>query len=47
MNMLNDMKIDTGANLEKLLDVVRLVEEKVDAPINSHLAKAKLYECLK
>ena len=47
VNMLNDMKIDTGANLEKLLGVVRLVEEKVDAPINSHLAKAKLYECLK
>lgn len=47
VNMLRDMKIDAGANLEKLIDVVRLVGEKVDAPINSHLAKAKLYESLK
>ena len=47
VNMLRDMKIDTGADLEKLIDVVRVVGEKVDAPINSHLAKAKLYESLK
>ena len=47
VNMLGDMKIATGANLKKLIEVVRLVGEKVDAPINSHLAKAKLYECLK
>ena len=47
VNMLKDMKIDTGIHLEKLLSVVNLVNEKVDAPINSHLAKAKLYESLK
>ena len=47
VNMLQDMKIASGANLEKLIDVVKLVAEKVDAPVNSHLAKAKLYECLK
>lgn len=47
VNMLRDMKIDTGANLEKLVEVTRLVGDKVDAPINSHLAKAKLYESLK
>lgn len=47
VNMLQDMNIATGANLEKLIDVVKLVAGKVDAPVNSHLAKAKLYECLK
>jgi hydroxymethylglutaryl-CoA lyase len=46
VNMLRDMKIDTDVSLEKLIDVVHLVAEKVDAPVNSHLAKAKLYECL-
>lgn len=47
VNMLEDMNVSTGANLDKLVDVVRLVGEKVNAPINSHLAKATLYECLK
>ena len=46
VNMLRDMNIATGVSREKLIDVVALVGEKVDAPINSHLAKAKLYECL-
>lgn len=46
VNMLRDMNIPTGISREKLIDVVSLVAEKVDAPINSHLAKAKLYECL-
>lgn len=46
VNMLRDMNITTGISREKLIDVVSLVAEKVDAPINSHLAKAKLYECL-
>ncbi|MHC1761161.1 MAG: hydroxymethylglutaryl-CoA lyase [Negativicutes bacterium] len=46
VNMLRDMKIETGVSRDKLIDVVSLVAEKVDAPINSHLAKAKLYECL-
>jgi hydroxymethylglutaryl-CoA lyase len=46
VNMLRDMNIGTGVSREKLIDVIRLVAEKVDAPINSHLAKAKLYECL-
>ena len=47
VSMLQDMKIDTGVSLEKLIQVVGLVAEKVDAPVNSHLAKAKLYDCLK
>ncbi len=46
VNMMRDMNIATGVSREKLIDVVDLVGEKVDAPINSHLAKAKLYECL-
>lgn len=46
VNMMRDMNIATGVSREKLIDVVSLVGEKVDAPINSHLAKAKLYECL-
>ena len=46
VNMLRDMNITTGISREKLIDVVSLVAQKVDAPINSHLAKAKLYECL-
>ena len=46
VNMMRDMNIATGVSREKLIDVVALVGEKVDAPINSHLAKAKLYECL-
>ena len=41
-----DMNIGTGISREKLIDVINLVAEKVDAPINSHLAKAKLYDCL-
>jgi hydroxymethylglutaryl-CoA lyase len=45
VNMFNDMGIETGVNLEKLLQVVGMVEEKVDAPLSSHLAKAKLYDC--
>ncbi len=46
VSMLEGMKIETGVSLEKLIQVVSLVAEKVDAPVNSHLAKAKLYECL-
>jgi hydroxymethylglutaryl-CoA lyase len=46
VNMLRDMNISTGVSREKLLDVINLIAEKVDAPVNSHLAKAKLYECL-
>jgi len=46
VNMMKDMQIETGINLEQLLSVVKLVSQKVDAPVNSHMAKAKLYECL-
>ena len=46
VNMMRDMNIATGISREKLIEVISLVSEKVDAPINSHLAKAKLYECL-
>lgn len=46
VNMLHDMKISTGISREKLIDVVGMIAVKVDAPVNSHLAKAKLYKCL-
>lgn len=46
VNMMNDMGIETGVNLEKLLQTVNLVGEKVEAPLSSHMAKAKLYECI-
>lgn len=46
VNMLRDMSITTGASLEKLVEVVQIVGKKVDAPINSHLSKARLYDCL-
>ncbi|MDU4961885.1 MAG: hydroxymethylglutaryl-CoA lyase [Sporomusaceae bacterium] len=43
VNMLAGMGIDTGVDLTKLLQVVEVVGEKVDAPLSSHMAKAKLY----
>ena len=46
VNMLSGMNIATGVQLAKLIDAVRLVEEKVEAPINSHMVKSKLYESL-
>ena len=46
VNMLNDMNINTGISRDKLIAVTQLVAEKVDAPVNSHLSQAKLYECL-
>lgn len=46
VNMLQDMKIATGVSRDKLISVIGLVTEKVDAPVNSHLSRAKLYECL-
>lgn len=46
VNMLNDMNINTGISREQLIAVTKLVAEKVDAPVNSHLSQAKLYECL-
>ena len=47
VNMLNDMGIETGVNLDKLLKTVRMVGEMVDAPLSSHMAMAKLYDCLR
>ena len=46
VNMLAGMNVATGIDLRKLINVVRMVEEKVDAPINSHMAKSKLYDNL-
>lgn len=46
VNMLSGMKLSTGVDLKKLIEAVRLVEEKVDTPVNSHMAKSKLYESL-
>jgi len=45
VNMLDDMGIQTGVNLPKLLDVVKLTGCKVDEILTSHMAKAKIYEC--
>lgn len=47
VNMLNDMGIETGVNLERLLDAVGKVREKVDAPLSSHMAKSRLFDCLR
>lgn len=47
VNMFNDMGIETGVNLDKLLQTVSLVGDKVDAPLSSHMAKAKLYDCIR
>lgn len=47
VNMFNDMGIETGVDLGKLLEAVILTEKKVDAPLSSHMAKAKLYDCLR
>ena len=46
VNMLAGMNVATGIDLRKLINVVRMVEEKVDAPINSHMAKSKHYDNL-
>jgi hydroxymethylglutaryl-CoA lyase len=45
VNMLEGMKIETGVDLAKLLATVKIVEDKVDAALTSHMAKAKIYEC--
>lgn len=47
VNMLNDMGIETGVNLRRFLDAVGKVGEKVDAPLSSHMAKSRLYDCLR
>ncbi len=46
VNLLKDMGVKTGVDLTKLLSVVKLVGEKVDADLSSHMAKAKIYDCL-
>ena len=46
VNTLHNMGIKTGVDLTKLLAVARLVGEKVDAELSSHMAKAKIYDCL-
>jgi len=45
VNMLSDMGIETGVDLNKLLQVVQLVGCKVDETLTSHMAKAKIHEC--
>jgi hydroxymethylglutaryl-CoA lyase len=47
VNMFNDMGIETRVDLERLLATVGLVNKKVDAPLSSHMAKAKLYDCIR
>ena len=47
VNMLSGMNIATGVDLEKLIAVVGLVNQKVDAKTNSHMSQSKLYESLK
>lgn len=46
VNVLHDMGIATKVDLAKLLPVVTLVAEKVDAELSSRMAKAKIYDCL-
>jgi hydroxymethylglutaryl-CoA lyase len=46
VNMLSGMGLSTGIDIAKLITAVRMVEAKIEAPINSHLAKSKLYETL-
>ncbi|KYZ76000.1 hydroxymethylglutaryl-CoA lyase [Anaerosporomusa subterranea] len=45
VSMFNEMGIETGVDMEKLLQVVGVVGNKVDAPLSSHMAKAKIYDC--
>ena len=47
VNMLAGMNIKTGVDLEKLIAVVGLVSEKIDAKTNSHMSQSKLYDSLK
>jgi hydroxymethylglutaryl-CoA lyase len=46
VNMLQGMNIETGVDRTKLLEVVRLVQNKVDAMLTSHMAKAAIYDGL-
>ena len=46
VNLLTGMGIETGIDLNKLLGIVNQVRSKVDAELNSHMVKAKIYECL-
>ncbi|MBP1764937.1 MAG: hydroxymethylglutaryl-CoA lyase [Firmicutes bacterium] len=45
VNMLTDMGITSGVDLNRLLQVVALIKDNVDEPLNSHMAKAKIYDC--
>ena len=47
VNMLDGMNIKTGVDLAKLIAVVGLVSEKIDAKTNSHMSQSKLYDSLK
>ena len=47
VNMLAGMNIKTGVDLAKLIAVVGLVSEKIDAKTNSHMSQSKLYDSLK
>ena len=47
VNMFNDMNVPTGISLQKLLDITALVNAKVNAPLTSHMSKAKIYDCFR
>lgn len=46
VSMLQDMKVNVGIDQSKLLGVVGLVQDKVDAVVVSHMSKARIYDCL-
>lgn len=44
VNMLKDMDIETGINLEKYLEAVRFVRKEVQLDLSGHMASACMYE---
>ncbi len=46
VNMLGDMGINTGIDLDKYLAAVKLTEQKIKAPLTGHMGQAKIYDCL-
>ena len=40
VHMLHEMGIETGVNLEKLIECARLAQELVGRPLEGHVAKA-------
>jgi len=45
VNMLENMNIKTGIDLQKLLKTAKLIQDKVDAALSSRMSNAKIYDC--